>query len=309
MFSRCYPIIKSDCMRTIILSVIGLGCCILSSGQSADDIREKIAQDVVNLKVAPVPVASVQNTVAILDKDTVLIRIYKPSATKRNLPVIYHIHGGGFVAGDLNTHDNICRVLCKESNAIVVSVDYRRPPENPYPAAVNDSYIVLKWIDKNMRDLGGNGKIIVIGDSAGGNLAAVIGMKNVTEKKPVPVNGMILVNPGLDARDGSSSMKAFGDFVKMYVPDTVSRHLYTITPLLGENIDKLPQTLIIVSEKDPIKDEGYSYQTLLRDKGVKTTLYEQKGEGHLGPLWAAADNSVRQSLNVVLATIKVWERE
>jgi acetyl esterase len=295
-------------MRKLLL-LFGFGLVLVNGayGQkpTPEQVRGFIAESIKELKVAPEQVASVEDRRVAVGSDSIRIRIYRPSSGK-NLPIIYQIHGAGFVAGDLETHDNICRSLSRRANAIVVAVDYRRPPEHPYPAAVNDSYAVLQWIQANAAALGSNGKIILIGDSAGGNLVPAVALKNRDQQKPVPITGMILINPALDLRKSSSSGKTYPLFLNWYVPDSLSRLEPLASPLLSSSLKGLPPALVVVGEKDDIKDEGVAFHAGLQKAGVASTLFEQKGSDHFGPLWCATHPEVEPSLKAALAAIKKW---
>lgn len=272
-----------------------------------EQVRAFIAEDIQSLKIAPEQVASVEDRKIAAGGDSVRIRIYRPSSDK-NLPVIYQIHGAGFVAGDLETHDNICRSLSRRSGAIVVAVDYRRPPESPYPAAVDDSYAVLQWIKANAKALGSNGKIILVGDSAGGNLAAALALKNRDQKRPVPLAGMVLINPALDARETSLSGKTYPLFLNWYLPDSASRREPLASPLLAPSLKGLPPALVVVCEKDEIRNEGVAFHAALQQAGVSSSLFEQKSVGHFGALWCATHPKVEPALKETLAAIKKWTK-
>lgn len=272
-----------------------------------EQVRAFIAEDILSLKTPPEQVASVEDRKIAAGGDSVRIRIYRPSLDK-NLPIIYQIHGAGFAAGDLETHDNICRSLSRRSGAIVVAVDYRRPPENPYPAAVDDSYAVLKWIKANAKALGSNGKIILVGDSAGGNLAAVMALKNRGEKEPIPIAGMVLINPALDLRENSVSGQTYALFMNWYVPDSASRREPFASPLLASSFKKLPLALVVVCEKDEIRDDGVAFHAALQKAGVPSTLFEQKKLGHLGALWCATHPKAEPVIAETLAAVKKWTK-
>jgi len=118
---------------------------------TAQQIRQSIAGEIKSFNIPPAAIFKVENRVVVNGKDSIPIRIYYPKAGKK-LRIIYHVHGGALVAGDLETHENICRVLANNTKSIVVAIDYRKPPEFPYPASINDCEFVLEWI-KKMRPL------------------------------------------------------------------------------------------------------------------------------------------------------------
>ncbi len=268
----------------------------------ADTVRKMIETSVTNLHVAPIEVKNVKNTFVIDDNDTIFIRIYYPEEEGK-LPVIYQIHGGALVAGDLNTHDNICRVLCKETNSIVVAVDYRRAPEYPYPAAIDDAFIVLKWISLNMKSLNGNGKIILIGDSGGAGFVAAVCLKNIAADHPIPILAEVLVDPALDLRTSAPGYKTYADFVQMYLPDSSKANESFASPIVSNYLNKLPPTYIVVCEKDELIEDGLLFYNKLKSAGVQTALFEQKGTGHYSEYWCAAHPLVKPGLDFVIEKI------
>ena len=186
-------------MKTILTVLLFLGPFIIkgqNNGPDPNEVRTLIAKSITDLNVPPEPVAQIKNEFVLNGKDSIAIRIYRPSAKK--LPIVYMVHGGGWVAGDLETHDNICRFLTNSLQVIVIAVNYRRPPEQKFPAAFDDSYFIFKWINAHTGELNGNGRLILIGDSAGGELVASICLVNAGEKNRIPVLVQVLVNPALD---------------------------------------------------------------------------------------------------------------
>jgi len=145
------------------------------------------------------------------------IRIYKPSA-QTNLPILVYYHGGGWVIGDLETHDSVCRNLCHQAGVIVVSVDYRLAPEHKFPVPFDDCYTATEWVAAHANAIGGDARRIAIGgDSAGGNLAAAISLKARDESGP-SIKYQLLIYP---ATDGSRDTQSKIDFVSGYL---LSKH-------------------------------------------------------------------------------------
>ena len=138
------------------------------------------------------------------------VRIYKPTS-EPGLPVLMYYHGGGFVVGDLESHDGLCRALARDVGCAVVAVDYRLAPEHPYPAAIEDCFTALKWIAHKGTEMGlDSSRLAVAGDSAGGNIAAVMAMKARDEGGPT-VCHQVLFYPMLDPACDRSSYKTFAD--------------------------------------------------------------------------------------------------
>jgi acetyl esterase len=287
--------------KLTLLSV--LLCLIIQAQPTPADIRIAIAKSVTDLNVAPEPVADIKNDLVMNGKDSIAIRIYRPVANKK-LPVIYLVHGAGWIAGDLDTHDNICRHLANKLQAIVVAVNYRRAPEHKFPAPFDDSYLVFKWIHSNMKKLKGNGKLIVMGDSAGGQLAASICIVNSLEKKPVPVTAQVLVNPALNLSKGSVSYTTYPYFIDWYLNITDSTGDERISPLLAKDISKTPPAIIVTGEKDGIRNDGEEFHKKLLEAGISSSLYIQPERGHLAQHFCAAGEKAKPAIDYVVGKLK-----
>lgn len=270
---------------------------------SPTQIRAMIAGSITKLNIAPEPVAEVKNEVVVTGKDSAQIRIYRP-VLKAQLPVIYQIHGGAMVAGDLDTHDNICRYLANHTQSIVVAVHYRRPPESKFPAAFNDCHNVLKWISANMKKLNGNGKLVLLGDSAGGQLSAALALVNAKEKKPVPIAAQVLVNPALDVSKGSATYTAYGWMVGAYTSPADDPKDNRLSPLLATGFNGVPPAIIVVCETDELRPEGEAYHKKLTAAGIPSKLFLQPNTGHLAELWCAASPQAQPSIDFVIAELK-----
>ena len=242
------------------------------------------------LDVPTIPLHHVENRVIQGRESPIPIRIFKPN-DKSDLPVIVFFHGGGFVIGTLDTHDNICRRLSRDNEAIVVSVDYRLAPENKYPAAPNDCYDATVWVANNCTSFGGNpSKLVVMGDSAGGNLATVVSLM-ARDKKTPQIAYQVLVYPCTDARLIHPSIARNGKghiltaemmdwFLDHYVASEDQKKEPYMSPFLAEDLTELPPALIQIAEFDPLRDEGAAYARRLIDAGNKVILTEYKGLIH-----------------------------
>ena len=219
------------------------------------------------------------------------VRIYVPE-NSGPLPVVLYFHGGGWVNGSLNTHDNISRKIARYGKVIVVAVDYRRAPEHPFPAPVQDCYAALQWASLHAADFGGDGtKLGVAGDSAGGNLAAVITLMARDRKEP-KISAQVLLYPATNiATMDTQSHKDFATgylltraglerFSDFYAPNSEDRTKPEISPLLAEDLSGLPSALVITAEFDPLRDEGEAYADRLKKAGVKTTAKRYPGMVH-----------------------------
>jgi acetyl esterase/lipase len=241
------------------------------------------------LKVPPelLPDLRVENrTVGHGDVTGIGVRIYWPPDTNQPLPVVVFYHGGGFCLGDLDTHDPVARAHAVGAGAIVVSVQYRLAPEDPFPAGVNDCFAALQWAAENAAELGGDpSRIAVAGDSAGGNLAAVTALlardnggpalrfqllwyPTVTADLSLPSHTENATAPILD-RD------VIDAFLSWYLPDldiTDPKSLPTTLAPANADLSGLPPAYIGTAEHDPLRDDGACYAKLLSAAGVQAEL-------------------------------------
>lgn len=228
------------------------------------------------------------------------LRLYLPPGDGP-FPVVVYYHGGGWVIGDLATYDPLCRDLCDRSDTIVVAVDYRRAPESPFPAAPDDCLAALSWVAKHIELYGGRAdSIVVAGDSAGGNLAAITAIQARTQL-PGLVKGQILIYPVTDHYSpGTASyienakgpvltraiMIWFWDSYLANSPilDAGQLRHPLATPLHAGELSGLPPALVITAERDPLRDEGIAYADRMSEEGVTVTqsLYPGTSHGFIG---------------------------
>ena len=207
-------------------------------------------------------------------------------------PALVYFHGGGFVFGNLDTHDAVCRAIAKESGAVVVSVDYRLAPEHKFPAAVDDSFAATVWVAANAERLGiDKHRIAVGGDSAGGNLATVIAMRCRDAGGPA-LAGQVLIYPVPDVSSlETGSHRELGEgyfltragmewFTGHYLASADQKRHPEASPLLAPNLSGLPPALVITAEFDPLRDEGEAYAQRLRKTGVPVTVTRYPGMIH-----------------------------
>jgi len=279
-----------------------LVCSILQAQTTQDTIRMAIAKSISDLKIVPERVTDIKNEFIINGNDSTAIRIYRPILNKK-LPVIYLVHGAGWVAGDLETHDNVCRHFANKLQAIVIAVNYRRAPEHKFPIPFDDSYLVLKWINSHMKKLKGNGKLILVGDSAGGQLVASICLVNAMESKPVPILAQVLVNPALNLSKGSVSYSTYPYFINLYLNETDSTDDIRISPLLAKDFSKVPPAIIVVGEKDKIRNDGEEFNSKLVKAGVNSSLYVQPERGHLAHHFCAVSEKAKPAIDFVVTKL------
>jgi acetyl esterase len=154
------------------------------TGESIEKIRTYLNRDSTKLSKEPIHFSNIKNITIDVNSEKIPVRIYTPE-DGQILPIIIYSHGGSWISGNLDTHDNFCRKLSKNTKAIVISVDYRLAPENPFPAGLNDVYNVLQWTYKNTKNINGDqSHIAIAGDSAGGNLSAAVSLMSKDKKGP-----------------------------------------------------------------------------------------------------------------------------
>jgi acetyl esterase len=214
-------------------------------------------------------------------------RVYEPVADP--LATVVYYHGGGWVIGSVDDFDPVCRSLAVESGSRVVSVDYRLAPEQRFPAAADDAYEAFVWIAENLAD---GTPVVVAGDSAGGNLAAVTALRARDEGGP-PIALQVLVYPVVDHDMTTPSYQQFSDdalilnraemvwFWDHYVPDEAQRSHPHASPLRAEDHSNLPPALLVIAEYDPLRDEGLAYAAKLEAAGVPVSVSRHEDQIHI----------------------------
>jgi acetyl esterase len=231
---------------------------------------------------APPPLPEVRDLAAEGPAGPIPLRLYRPSQDA-SLPVLVYYHGGGWVIGDLDTHDTLCRELALGAGCAVVAVDYRMGPEHRFPAAVDDCIAATRWIRANAAALGVDGaRLAVGGDSAGGNLAAVVAIA-ARDAGDLPIDFQLLIYPATDQRRIAPShttnaqgyllttdtMRYFHDH---YIDDPRHDLDWRASPLLAPDLAGLPPALVLVAGYDPLRDEGVQYAQRLTEAGNRATL-------------------------------------
>jgi acetyl esterase len=242
-------------------------------------------------------------------------RIYTPRTLRKKdglAPCLVFFHGGGWVIGDLDSHDVVCRQLAHEGGLIVISVDYRLAPEHKYPAAVDDAIIATNWIAANVASLGIDAtRLSVGGDSAGGNLAAVVSLAARDGNGPA-ISGQMLIYPATDFsrqhpshREPETSIllthSVIGWFIDHYLGDADIND-WRASPARAAKLAGLPPAYVLTAGADPLRDEGDAYAARLKDAGVPVTYRHFPGQFHgfftMGKLLPQA--------NVAVSEIGAW---
>jgi len=231
-------------------------------------------------------------------------------------PALIYFHGGGWVIGSVETHDPICRSLAKESGAVVISVDYRLAPEHKFPAAVEDAHAAAKWVCSNAQRLGIDAsRIVISGDSAGGNLAAVVALRCRDDGGPV-LAAQVMIYPVTDV--GLSETASYRElsegyflgrdemawFVGHYLPSPEAARNPEASPLIATKLSGLPPALVITAEFDPLRDEGEAYAERLRQAGVPVTLTRYPGMIHGFFVMRGAINTGQQAIRQVAEFVR-----
>jgi acetyl esterase len=240
-------------------------------------------------------------------------RLYRP--IRGSVPLIVYLHGGGWTIGSLESHDRMCRRLANGCGAAVLALDYRLAPEHPWPASVEDTVDVLRWVATAPPELSGKPRAVAVaGDSAGGTLAALACL-SLRDQHPAALPDLqvlLYANTDLTGAQPSMREKASGwgleaDTVRFFnaqwVPDETRWSDPDVSPLHARDLSGLPRALIVSAEHDPLRDESEAYAARLRDAGVAVELRRESGLIHnfmlldeVSPACAAAADRVAADL-------------
>lgn len=264
-----------------------------------DEVDDAVKAREMMRSLPPVPgaddVASVEDRTI---PGGVPVRIYRPAtdagASDESTPGVVYFHGGGWVLCNLDSHDGMCRRVANELSAVVVSVDYRLAPEHKFPAAIEDAYAALVWLADHADVLGVDPtRLVVAGDSAGGNLAAVVAQMSRDRGGPA-LAFQLLVYPVIDSSPArndwpSRSENAVGYFLTLaqiewyrnqYLPDDDAGEDPLASPHLAASLSDLPPACVVTAEMDLLRDEGEHYGHALEAAGVAVTIYRAPGMFH-----------------------------
>lgn len=244
------------------------------------------------------------------------IRIYTP-AGKGPFPVFVYFHGGGWVVGNRDTHDSVCRSITNRAECIVVSVDYRLAPEHPFPAAVDDAWAAVRWTADHAGKFNGDaGRLAVGGDSSGGNLAAAVCLMARENSRHPAIALQVLIYPVTDVssldtvsyhRHGDgyaltrSGMRYYRDH---FIPRKEDRKNPLASPLLADNLEGVPPAFILAAEFDVLIDEIRAYAKRLEEAGVPVTFRLFTGMIHGFFTWGGAVDRAREAVEDVAAALR-----
>ena len=268
-------------LRLVLMAVNAMGRNDLSTEGDVHASRRRFRASTDALNTSPLPVGGVADLTAPGPAGPIPVRHYRPTAD--DAPLLVYYHGGGWVIGDLDSHDGVCRRICADVGVHVVSVDYRLAPEHPAPAAVDDAYAAFRWALDHGAELGARpGVVAVGGDSAGGNLAAVV--SRLGRDDGVPPVLQLLLYPVTDLRGGTASRKLFADgfFLSAADMEAFERHYLSksaldltdplVSPALAADLSGLPTALVVTAGFDVLRDEGDAYAAAMADAGVVVDL-------------------------------------
>lgn len=261
----------------------------------------------------PEPVAEVRDQTIPGPGGDIHIRIYRPGAEA--LPILVYAHGGGFVFCDLDSHDGLCRDIANRIPAVVISVAYRLAPENRWPDAAEDVYTAVRWTVDNADVVGGDARrVVVAGDSAGGNLAAVTALMARDRGGP-SIAAQLLLYPVIAADFDNESYRLFGKgcynpkpamqwYWDQYVPAPADREHPYASPLRA-NLAALPPTIVVVAGHDPLRDEGFAYADALEAAGVMTSrcFFEGGIHGFMTMPMLDIAQEARQQVSLAVARV------
>jgi acetyl esterase len=259
----------------------------LSPERARADMRAQVAA----LSGPIAAVARVEDREAPSPAGPVPVRLYTPEGSGPFAGIVY-FHGGGFVVGDLDTHDPLCRQIASRLGAVVCAVHYRRAPEHPFPAAPDDALAATRWFLAHAADLGADpARLFVMGDSAGGTLATVTAL--ALRGGPGPhLRGQVLVYPITDHVDaGTASYATYAEgygltrdtmqwFLRHYIADPADATDPRACPLRAPDLGGLPPAFVVTAEYDVLRDEGERYAERLREDGVDVTFARAEGLHH-----------------------------
>jgi acetyl esterase len=274
--------------RKIIDATLALGLPPMEQmtpAEARDSMRARTAA------LGPVEdVAGVQDHRMSVEGGDITVRCYTP-AGRGPFPALVYFHGGGWVIGDVDTHDGICRSLANAAGCVVASVDYRLAPEHKYPVAAEDAFAATRWIAREAAGLGVDPRRLAVGgDSAGGNLAAAVTLMR-RERGGPELLLQVLVYPVTHHSDDTPSYREHADgylltrnamrwFWDHYLEHSADGDEPYASPLLAQSLEELPPALVLTAEYDPLRDEGEAYARRLAQAGVPVTLTRYPGMIH-----------------------------
>jgi acetyl esterase len=284
----------------------------IATTRSTDATRYKVG-------VPPDAVARVRDYLIPGPRGDIRLRVYEPvgpAAQAAGLPVTLYFHGGGWVVCNLDSHDDICRQICHRAHTLVVSVDYRLAPEHKFPAAPDDCYATTCWVAKNAGLFGGDATCLVVaGDSAGGNLAAVVAQRARDESGPA-LKAQMLLYPVTDhvsvmrksyeerATGFGLTREAMQWFWGHYLAKPEDGAHPHASPLRAKSLAGLPPAYVVIAEYDPLRDEGEAYAQALGQAGVPVQSIRYPDLNHGFLFWVGLVDSATVAMDAACAWLR-----
>lgn len=273
-----------------------------------------MSEGMVALAGEPIAVGSVRDITIPVDGAQIAARVYTPEGATGPHPAVVFFHGGGWVICSLDTHDNVARAICRDADAVVVSVDYRMAPEHRYPTAVHDSFAATKWVADHAAELDIDAsRLALCGDSAGGNISAVVSQMARDAGGPA-IAYTALIYPAVDmtGKGGSLDENASGYFLETDGMDWFMNHYLTeaeksevlASPLLHSDLSRLPDCFIATCEYDPLRDQGEAYGEALKANGVHVESKRYDGLIHGAANMTGVLDGGRQLVSDVAAHLR-----
>lgn len=258
---------------------------------------------------AAIALADVRDTTVTGAAEQLRARMYTPEEARveRDGPLVLYFHGGGWVCGDLDTHDQTCRALARSSGARVLSVEYRLAPEHPFPAPVEDAFAAFRYVAANAATLGVDPqRIAIAGESSGGHLAAVTAQQAAAASGPQPAF-QLLIYPVTDLVNESESRRTFAEgflltkedldwYERQFLGENGDRHDPRASPLLAPDLSGCATALVVTAGFDPLRDEGEAYARALQDAGVSVSQRRYPGYIHSFTHPSAIGRGAREAL-------------
>ena len=282
-----------DAKAQLICDIVALVRTIPMSEMTPEISRGQLATFAKLLGGGPTPVGEVVNRTLPGPAGDIPVRLYRPAnAGEGPLPILIFYHGGGWIQGDIEVHDEPCRRVANASGGLVLSIDYRLAPEHRFPAGVDDCLAAFRWVRDNADEIGADAaRIAVGGDSAGGNLSAVVCQQIAAAGEAGPMF-QLLIYPATDSRMRTKSFELFGDgffltreridwYLSLYLDDFEADKLDPrFAPVFTDDLSNQPPALVITAEFDPLRDEGREYHDRLTAAGVTSDYLRYDGMIH-----------------------------
>ena len=279
------------------------------------EMRDALEERVRLTGGAPEPVDQVVPGVVPGPAGPIVVRIYTPKGGQAALPGLVYLHGGGWARGSLQTHDIVCRSLANGAGCVVVSVDYRMAPEHRFPAAFEDSLAATRWVGEHAAELGIDPRRLVVGgDSAGGNLAAAVALAARDAGGPSLVHQLLIypvTDYNFDTRSYADNAEgymltraAMQHYWRLYLRDGSDGADFRASPLRARDFGNLPPALVITAEFDPLRDEGRAYADRLREAGTPVVYREYPGMVHGFVTSAGVLDAGKQAVREATAALK-----